>query len=97
MNKEQLYSYLANLMRAYTTENLVGVFECEFGEHLTSLTGRADPAIEGKWTYDEQWDTWRFWRDEDGRNIIKIQRSKSHGLIFAKLREAIILEGETDD
>lgn len=39
--------------------------------------------IKGKWTYDEKWDTWRFWRD--GQNVIKVQRSKSHGLIPARL------------
>ena len=41
--------------------------------------------LRGKWTYDERWDTWRFWRDSDGQNVVKIARSKSHGLIPARL------------
>lgn len=41
--------------------------------------------IKGKWTYDERWDTWRFWRDEDGRNVIKIARFQSFELIPARL------------
>jgi hypothetical protein len=41
--------------------------------------------LKGEWTYDKRWDTWKFWRDSDRQNVIKIQRSKLHGLIPSRL------------
>jgi len=42
--------------------------------------------VTGNWTYDERWDMWRFWRNSDGQNVVKICRSRNHGLIPARLR-----------
>ena len=52
---------------------------------LRLLKTEIEPKLTGKWTYDEKQDTWRFWRDEDGQNVIKISRSQRFGLIPARL------------
>jgi len=48
--------------------------------------------MRGRWTYDEQWDTWRFWRDSDGQNVAKIFRSKNHGIWASRLLDSGITD-----